>query len=243
MLWSNNLNRLTGYTMVLTAACLVLGIATGIIVSDQDPTIRSEVEQTLIAIEDNNALAIISTTFFILLNIAGLFLAGLFYLLFRDRSPLLSIILLIGFVTSSATGFLVEGFNIGLIGIAHSYVNGGAGLAAGDPALLDIANFVAHLSGATDLMSFTTLGVALLALGVIIWEAPAGRVNPPRLFGLVAILAALSAFLAWIVIATDIGVVLFAVQGIASLVFLLGGGGWLIMNPGGGDDPPATDAP
>ncbi len=232
MLWPNKLNRLTGSAMILLAACLVLGIATGISISDDDPTNRGEVAQVLIDVEDNMALAIISTALFILLNTIGLALAGLLYLLFRDRSRTLSIIVLVGFVASSASGFMVEAIDIGLIAIADSYVNGGAGLDAGDPALLDLANVVAYLSGATNLMNFTALGLALVALGLIIWDAPLGRVNPPRPYGLAAMIAALAAFLSWTVVVSDIGILAIAAQGILSLVVLIGVGGYLMMNPG-----------
>ena len=41
MLWSNRLNRLTGSVTILLAACLVLAVATGFSVSDQDPAERA----------------------------------------------------------------------------------------------------------------------------------------------------------------------------------------------------------
>ena len=240
MLWSNHLNRLTGYVMILLAVCLVLGVATGFPISDQDPAQRSEVQQFLTEVEDDQALAIISTTFFILASaVVGLVVAALLYLLFRDRSPFLSVLLLVALIANSVASMVVSAADIGLVAIADSYVNGGAGLAAGDPAFLDLAHTLAIFEGITDLLSFTAFGIALLALGLIIWSAPEGRVNPPRAYGLAAMLAALAAFLSWIIVVSDIGFVFFAVHGIALLVVLLGVGAHLIMHP----EDEAADAP
>jgi hypothetical protein len=47
-------------------------------------------------------------------------------------------------------------------------------------------------------------------------------------------LAALAAFLTWTIVLSEIGFLLFAAQGIASLVVLIGVGAHLIMNPDDG---------
>jgi len=52
-------------------------------------------------------------------------------------------------------------------------------------------------------------------------------------------LAALAAFLSWTVVVSDIGMLLFAAQGIASLVVLIGIGAHLILNP----NDEASDSP
>ncbi len=240
MLWSNHLNRLTGSVMILLAACLVLAIATGFSITDQDPAERAEVEEFLIDVEDNQALAIISSVFFILIDaVVGLVLTALLYLLFRDRSPFLSLLLLVAFLATYATAMVFDATNLGLVVIADSYVNGGVGLAAGDPAFLDLAYVVAIVGGITNLLGFTALGIGMLALGLIIQFAPEGRVNPPRAYGLAALVAALAAFLTWTVVISDIGFLVFAVQGILSLIVLIGVGAHLILNP----DDEATDSP
>jgi len=240
MLWSNNLNRLTGYVMILLAVCLVLGIAFSLGVSDQDPAERAEVEQFLIDVEDSQGLAIISSVFFILIDaVVGLVLTALLYLLFRDRSRFLSLLVLVAFLANAAAAMVFDATNAGLIVIADSYVNGGVGLAAGDPAFLDLAHVVAIVGGITSLLSFTALGIALLALGLIIRFAPEGRVNPPRIYGSAAMLAALTAFLSWVIVVSDMGFLFFAVQGILSIVVLIGVGAHLIMNP----DDEAADSP
>ena len=240
MLWSNRLNRLTGSTMILLAVCLVLGVAFSLGVSDQDPAERAEVEQFPIDLEDNQGLAIASSVFFVLIDaVVGLVLAALLYLLFRDRSPFLSLLVLVAFLANAVTAMVFDATNAGLFVIADSYVNGGVGLAAGDPAFLDLAHVVAIVGGITSLLSFTALGVAMLALGLIIRFAPEGRVNPPRVYGLAAMLAALASFLTWTIVVSEIGFLLFAAQGIASLVVLIGVGAHLILNP----DDEASDSP
>lgn len=240
MLWSNKLNRLTGSAMVLLAACLVLGIAFSIAVSGEDPAQRAEIEQFLIDVEDNQGLAIISSIFFIIIDgFIGVALAALLYLVFRDRSPLLATLTLVGILANSVAAMVFDGMNLGLITIADSYVNGGVGLDAGDPAFLDFAHVIATIAGIVSLLSFRALGIGLLALGLIIQFAPEGRVNPPRLYGAAAMLAALTGFLAWTIVVSDIGFLFFAMQGVMSLVVLIGVGAHLIMNP----DDEAADSP
>ncbi|HEY5640934.1 MAG TPA: hypothetical protein VIW01_12890 [Dehalococcoidia bacterium] len=238
---SINWERITGYTMILLVVCGILAIAISFGMTDQEPTNRDDLEQFLLDVEDKKALAVLTAFFFVMLDaVVGLVLAGLLYFVFRDRSRPLALIVLVGLVANAAIAGTSDAIGASMIAVADGYVNGGVGLEAGDPAFLDIAYAMAWMSNLTVLVGFTALGIGLVALGWLLWAAPEGNVNPPRIYGAASVLAGLTAFLSWIAVATEIGFLFFALQGIFSIVLLVGVGAHLIMRSGEGSQTAAA---
>jgi hypothetical protein len=77
---------------------------------------------------------------------------------------------------------------------------------------------------------FTPVGLAFVSLGALLVAAPEGRINPPKWIGWVAIIAGLSAWLAWLVVAAGPFFVFFPIQLLSTLILLLSLGVWLIRH-------------
>lgn len=239
MNWDDRLPQLGGIGLILLAVCLVIAVVLSFSTGDADPFDRAKVEEWLLDIDDNRGLWIASNAVFILLDaVVALVVAPLLYLLFRDRGRLLALIVLVGFIAQSAVSAVVDSVDASLVVIASDYVEGSAGLEAGDPAMLEIARTLAVGTTILGQTSFTMLGVALTALGLLIATSPEGAVNPPRWLGWVSVVAGVATWFAWFIALTDAAFVFFPIQGIASLIFLIGLGIHLLRR---GETPtPAT---
>ena len=103
MYLSNRLYVVTGLVLIGIAICFVGTIVTGMAVSDTDPTSKADTAKMLKDLYDNRTLAVISIAFSVLLDCGlGIVIAGLLYLVFRDRSRVLAITLLVGFIGNAA---------------------------------------------------------------------------------------------------------------------------------------------
>ena len=151
--------------------------------------------------------------------------------MFRDRSRLLAITLLIGFIGNAVLSAASDAANGSILLLAKDYAHGGAGLNAGDPAILEMAHLLSALSSLLGSTSGTMIAVAFLALGWLIARAPAGNVNPPRAIGWVIIVSGISILASWAGFATGAaGFLSFIVFGITTLIFTIWLGVWLITN-------------
>jgi hypothetical protein len=221
--WDERIYQFGGIVLILLAVCVVLAIFLSFGVGDSDVFNRDEVEQAVRDLHDNRGLWIASNAAFILLDaIIGLLVAPLLYLIFRDRSRLLALIVLVAFIAQSAVAAVVDSVDASLVVLASDYVEGGVGLDPGDPAMLEIARTMGVATAVLGQTSFTMLGLALVALGLLIATAPEGAVNPPRWLGWVGVVAGVAAWLAWFIVLSDAGFVFFPIQLIASLILLIG---------------------
>ncbi|HZP26821.1 MAG TPA: hypothetical protein VFB90_07215 [Dehalococcoidia bacterium] len=233
MLWTTRLNRLTGIVLLLTAIATVLVIVFGMN-SDADPFKKTEIDDFLRDIDDNRKAMVFGLAVDVVIHSGlGLALAGLLYLLFRGRDRLLALFgfgfLLAAFIASIASGAI----NAALILVAHDFVKGGpGGMAAGDPAILEVGRALAVSSILVDQSSLTAFGLAVLSFGALITWAPLGAgANPPRWLGWFAMLGGLAFVLSWLIAITDAAFVLFIVGGLASLIWMVVLGVWLLRTP------------
>lgn len=227
-------------TAIAGIALIVLSILTVVSVglmasaaSDKDPFTRSEVAEFLQDTQDNSdaliaagAVGIVNDGVFVVI------VAVASFILFRDRSPFLAALAMIGFAMAATISLVNDASNILLTVIADDFVKGGpTGVAAGDPAALELGRYVGMITYAFTNLLFTPLGTAFIALGAIITSAPAGIVNPPKWIGWLAIIAGLASWLAWlVVVAGDAGFVFFPINLISTLIFGISLGVWLLRH-------------
>jgi hypothetical protein len=113
--------------------------------------------------------------------------------------------------------------------VAVDYVNGGpAGVAAGDPATLELGRFLGMMSFGLFTPIAIASGLGFASLGYVISFMPQGAVNPPRWIGWVAIACALAGWLSPLVMVNGVLFVFLPMQLLTSLVVLIALGGWLI---------------
>lgn len=223
---------LAGMAMIIGAILTILTVGLSIAgSSEKSPFERDEVAQFLTDTEENadlltaaGAVGIANDGVFTLAVGAAL------YFLFRDRNRFLATLVLVSVTAAATLSLIVDISNVLLVAIAKDYVSGGAGgVAAGDPASLELGRYVGMITFAFTNLLFTPVGTAFVSLGLVIL-GPKGRVNPPRWLGWVAIISGLSAWLAWGVVAADPLFVFFPIQLISTVILLIGLGVWLLQH-------------
>ncbi len=232
MYLANKTTMITGILAILLGIGLMVSLASTVSTGDSDPFNRSETADYLKDIDDNETPIIVGAAAGIVVDgFMGIALAAALYVIFRDRSRLLATMVLAGLLVQSAVSLLVDGNNILLTFVAKDFVSGGpAGVAAGDASSLEVGRYLGMFSLAFTNVVFTALGVGLMALGLLIAQAPAGAINPPRWMGWVAFFAGACAELAWIVVGFDPAFVFFPLNFLASLILLFSLGIWLLMH-------------
>ncbi len=233
MYLSNRLYVMTGLVLIAIAVCLVLSIVIGIGVSDTDPTSKADTAKMLKDTFDHRTAAVISLFFSVLLD-AGftLLIAPLTFLLFRDRSRVLGYIFFTGFIGSAVLSSATDGVHASVLVLAKDYAHGGAGVNAGDPAILELTHVLQVASSLVGQWGGTMLGIAFLALGLLIARAPMGNVNPPRAIGWIIVVDGIAQFFGWAQFVTGAAFLAFIVFGITTLIFTIWLGIWLITNGG-----------
>ncbi len=232
MYLSNRLYVITGLVLIAIALCFLIGGGLGMAVSSTDPTSKADTQKMLNDINGHHTLVVISLVFNVLLD-AGLTLVigGLTYLVFRDRSRLLATTFLIGFIGSSVLSSVTNGIDASTIVLAKDFAHGGAGLNAGDPAILELTHVLHTISSLVGSWGGTMLAIAFLTLGWLIARGPAGNVNPPKAIGWIIIVAGIASAAGWAGFATGgAGFLSFIVFAITTLIFTLWLGIWLITN-------------
>ena len=234
MYLSNRLYLITGLVLIAITVCLALNIGFGMAASSADPTSKADTAKMLKDFYDHRTLYVLSIGFSLLLDCGlGLVISGLTYLVFRDRSRLLAITLLIGFIGNAALSAASDAANGSILLLAKDYAHGGAGLNAGDPAILEMAHLLSAFSSLLGSTSGTMIAVAFLAMGWLIARAPTGNVNPPRAIGWIIIVDGIAGLVGWAGFESSLGFLgffSFIVFGITTLVFTIWLGIWLIMN-------------
>lgn len=231
MFWADRVNRLAGVVLLVFAALLVVSIALGS-TTTANPLARGETEEMLRDMNDDETLTGVLSA----VNVASdtvvlVVLAGALYVAFRDRSPALAVLGALSFAAASVAFALTDATGVALQYLAADFTSegGAAGVAAGDPAILQSARVLALPAFLGVLVALTFVGVGLLSFGLLIATAPEGELNPPRWMGFLAAASGLVAFFGWIVVAdweTGMAVVAVAMVGIVAFAVVLGG--WLL---------------
>lgn len=232
MYLTNKVVPITGIVVILLVIGLLVTIGASFSSGEYSPFEKDEVAKFLTDVNDNRTAVLITGAVGIIVDgFLGVALAALLYVLFRDRSRVLATVAFAGLLIQSALSLMVDGNNILLAIIARDFVDGGpTGVSAGDPAILEVGRYVGMLTFLFTNVLFTSLGLALIALGSIITSAPAGAINPPRWLGWVACFAGACAELAWLVVIIDPAFVFFIGNFLGSIIFLIGLGVWLLMH-------------
>ncbi|MEO8458284.1 MAG: DUF4386 family protein [Chloroflexota bacterium] len=226
--------RITGLFLIAMAiGVVIVVIASTAGSSEYSPLKRGEVAQYLTDVNDKQTAVLATGAVGIVVDgFIGVAVAALLYLLFRDRSRLLATLALAGLLVQAGISLLADGNNIVIAILARDYAEGGpAGIAAGDPSLLEAGRYAGIVGIIFTSVLFVPLGLGLIALGWLIARAPAGAINPPRWLGWVAVVGGVCAELAWTIFVTDTAIVFYISNLVTSLVFLFGLGSWLIRHP------------
>lgn len=232
MYLTNRTVTIAGIATILLAICLIVNVGASFSTGDNSPFEKDEVAKFLTDVNDNQTAVIIGGAAGIIVDgFLGVAVAAMLYVLFRDRSRLLATLTFAGLLVESALALVVDGNNILLTVIANDFVKGGpTGVGPGDPAVLELGRYVGMVTFAFGNVGLTSLGLGLVALGILIARAPDGKINPPRWIGWVAVFAGVCSELAWFVVIIDPAFVFFIGNLLGSLVLLFGLGIWLLMH-------------
>jgi hypothetical protein len=236
---SQRTTTIAGIALIVLSILMVIAVGLmGAGTSDKSPFEKDEVAEFLTDTNDNEGILLGSGAVGIVNDgVLVVTVAALMFILFRDRNPFLATLAMVGFAVAAAISLVVDISNILLTAIADDFVNGGAsGVAAGDPAALELGRYVGMITFAFTNLLFTPLGTGFIALGALIAAAPQGIVNPPKWIGYIAIVAGLACWLSWLVVVVDAGFIFFPINLIATLVFGVSLGVWLLRH---GDLQPA----
>lgn len=219
-----------GLAMVLLALSTVaVVVLTATSMGEADPFNRSEVAEFLTDVNDNRTSVFATAAVgFINDGVIAMVVAAMFFLLFRDRSPVLATMAMVG-VAAGATISLISDLNTVMLGIvARDFAEGSGTIPATDSSAFEVGRLLGMISMAIGLVMLTPIGLGLVSVGWLIARAPAGAVNPPRWLGWVAIVSGSTCWLAWLVVANEAFFVFFPINLLTTLVFLIGTGSWLI---------------
>jgi hypothetical protein len=231
MYLSNRLYVITGLVLIAITVCLVLSIGLGMAVSNTDPTSKADTAKMLKDTYDHHAVEVISLFFDVVLDgFLTLLIAPLTFFVFRDRSRLLAYIFFTAFLGSAVLSSVTDGINASVLVLAKDYAHGGAGLNAGDPAILEISHVLSVVASLVSSWGSTMLAIGFLTLGWLIARAPAGKVNPPRAIGWIIIVDGIAQLFGWASFVTGAAFLAFIVFGITTLIFTIWLGIWLITN-------------
>ena len=224
MFLSNRIYFFTGLVLLGIVACLLVGVPLSGAASSYQAQDRGDTAKFLADVNDHTAVYIVSTAAFTLLDsVFGVLVGALLYLVFRDRSRALAIALFAGFVAQSAVSLSGDVIDAAFVPLAKDFANGGAGVSAGDASTLELAHTLGWVVEFLHDASGTMLAVAFLALGWLLVASPAGKVNPPKALGWLAIVGGVLSVTAWSAEAADALGLLNLLGLIVILVFT----GWL----------------
>lgn len=233
MYWADRINRVTGGVLLVFAALFVATFALEMTLTEANPLARGETEEILRDLDSNRAVWTLVRALNIAMDAAVmLVMAGVLYLLLRDRSQLLAAAGAFGLV-GGAVGFAATDTATVTLGyLAADFLDegGAGGVSAGDPVILQSARTVMLLSLIATLCALTAMGVGLLAFGALIATAPEGEVNPPRWIGALCGVSGLLMPFGWVVAAHwETGMTLIFAGMATAFLFVCILGGWLLF--------------
>jgi hypothetical protein len=219
--------------MVLMAISTVIVVAlTAASGAENDPYDRGEVATFLTDLADHQGTMIAAGAVGLFSDaVVALVTAAMLYVLFRDRSPVLAPIMLVGIVAAATLSATNDVLNILTTVVADDFVNGGAtGVAPGDSSTLELGRFLGMVTFGLFVPINAAIGLAFVSLGSVIAFAREGAVNPPRWLGWIAMVCAAASWLSPLVFVHDALFVFFLAQLITLVVVFLGLGGWLVTH-------------
>jgi hypothetical protein len=220
-----------GIAMIAFAVCVVIFVAGRADVGGNDPFERDEVADYLGDIEEGKDATRLAFGFGVVID-AGLVLvlAATTYSLFRDRSHWLAALAMAGFVANAAVSGVTDGVGVITTFVADDFVNGGSGLAPGDPSVFETGRVLGMMLVTLTQIQVTAFGTAELAFGALLGFSPAGHLNPPRVLGWLAMASGAAGIVGWGVFAAEFFLVFLIISTVGTLVLLLWLGAWLILN-------------
>jgi hypothetical protein len=220
--------------LVVVVAVIVNVVSTVSSQGEKDPFDKDEVAEYLADVEDAEAgFTVMIASGFVLDSFLGPLLGVLLYILFRGRNGILALAALAFFLVQSAVSLVADSLAVGLLLIAKDFVAGGAGgIAAGDPATLELGRALAMLQPVTVQAGWSALAAGFLALGLLISFTPERGVVPPRWIGWLFLLAGVAGVLSWLVVVAEAGFVFFPIGGLAQLIGLVALAVWLLRSQG-----------
>lgn len=231
-----------GLAMILMAIATVVLVALNAMSGvEGDPGDRADVAAFLTDTAKHQELLVAANSLGLFSDaVLALIVGASLFTLFRDRSAILSAILLVGIVsaaTMSATNDVAT-----IIGtfVAEDFVRGGVtGATGGEAAALQVGRVLGMFSFTMFLAINIAFGVAAVSLGAIVARAPQGAVNPPRWLGWVAIISGVFCWATPLVFVHDALFIFFPLQLVTMLIVFIGLGGWLVTHS---DEESATQA-
>ena len=229
------LNRASAAAFILLAVLVIPAIIILGAVVELDSA-RDKIRESLVDIDDNEAMVIIGLAIDMLTNLVAVVVAVMTYLLFRSRNRALALLSFGGQFASAMifTISTVAGFTV--VRLANDLAEGGAG-GAGEGTILELARAVASIAEFTQLAGFTFLGAGLIALGVLLGliRSPDGATRAistvPRWVGGLAAASGALMLLSWLTPIDDALFTFTLVGAIGSFVTLLVLAGWLLRAP------------
>jgi len=245
MFWGQRAIKLTGLVLLLLASAVIIdAVLETAILGDADPFDRGDTEGILLDINDNESLFFIGSGIAVVADgFALLATAGMLWLVFRDRSPVLAVLGLVGLMAASAAFLISDAGYVTTALLAADFVEEGgpAGIPAGDPATLQAARAVMAFSALADLLGLLVLALGLIAFGSVVAWAPEGAVNPPRWLGFLGIASSVALLSTWTIVFEEyVGWTAGGIGILGTLLFVLILGGWLLSRPDEGRVPAAS---
>ena len=228
------LNRAAAGSFILLVATVIPAfILLGLVEVD---SARDKIGESLVDIDDDEAIAIVGLAIDMLTNIAAAVVAVVTYLLFRRRNQALALLSFGGQFISAILFTIATVASLVVVRLANDLADGGAG-GAGEAEIVELARTVAAIVEFSQFAGLTFLGTGLIALGVLIALIPspdaatrAISTVPRWVGGLVALSGTLMLF-GWLTaVEQDLFVIAF-IGMIGTLVTLLFLAGWLLRAP------------
>jgi Domain of unknown function (DUF4386) len=207
---------------------VLLSFAAG---ADADVFDRDQADDLLKSIHDSAGLYFFSVGVSIVGDVLALGVAAILYLLFKARSPLLALFALVGILGGAIGGFSADAADLTLGYLAGDFAEGGAGVPAGDPTILQTARTVGIAGVAAVEVAWMALGFALVSLGILVGWARPGGVDPPRWMGPWAIAAGIAWFLTWFAAVSDAAQIFLVVGLLGTELWIFVLGVWLLRKP------------
>jgi hypothetical protein len=237
MSWTERVARIGGLVLLLLAAFFIINLAVSIAISDSSFGSRSEAADYLADIHDNKELfGLVIATNVVTDTIFSAGVAGLLWLLFRERDMTLATLGSVIIVAASGAFMATDSASFAVLVLAEDFAEGGpVGVAAGDPATLEAGRAIGVIFEAGSQVAFTGVATGIGLYSLMFAFSREGALNPPRWIGWAGIVAAAAAYLSWLAVASEVAFVFFIIAGLAMLVWLIALGVWLLAR---GDEVP-----
>jgi hypothetical protein len=234
MAMERHVDRVAGVLLLLLAVLTVGGFLTGATLGEVDPFARDDVEELLRTINGSFGLWAISLVAYIATDVLAVAAAACLYVIFHDRSPMLSLLGALSLVAAAICFMLHEVGATTLAFLAQDFLEAGgaASINAGDPVILATARAASVSQALTALFGQTLMGLAVASFGAVMVGAPAGVSNPPRWIGVAGLLGGAFMLTTWTFVLSHVaGGAATLIAELAVLVMLVGLGVWLLRHP------------